>query len=1005
VFASTRTGRLVAAIGTVLLCFTVAAVMAQKPLDTSVPLTPAERAWLVAHPVIRLAPDPDFPPIEFIDASGKYQGIAADYAALMEHKLGIKFTVVPLNSWDEVLEKARSGEIDMLGAASESPQRAKYMTFTKPHIELPGVIIVRNDTSGSIKLDDLHGKKIAVVSGYIWQDLILNDYPDFELVRVADLKEGLQDVSFGRVDAMVANLATASWYIEREAITNLRVGGESGYFGRYAFATRKDWPELNSILQKALAGITAQEHHQILQRWVHLRPAPSPLSRTTLAIFAVVVVLLLTGAIAILAWNRSLKTQVKQRTLALEQQLEQRRTIEASLEQARIELEQRVIDRTSRLEESNQRLRQEINTRERIQEDLRRFKMTLDETLDCVFMFDARTLQFFYVNQGAVDQVGYSHDEMLEMHPYDIKPEFTEQQFRDFIAPFVEKQQASLTFETVHQHKNGSRIPVEIFLQYVAPENESARFVAIVRDVSDRKRIESQLNWNNRQIDIINRAQSAFISNSDPRAAFEMLLSGVLELSDSEYGFIGEVFYTEDGMPYLRTYAISNIAWDEATRNFYKEHAPQGMKFYNLDTLFGAALKSGEIVIANDPKNDSRSGGLPPGHPPLDTFLGIPLYASERMVGLVGVANRADGYNDRLVTSLTPFTNTCASLIGEHQFEQLRIAAEERIKQNEERMRAVLGNVLESIITTDPSGIIESVNHSTEVIFGYTEEEMVGKNVKMLMPEPDRSAHDQYLKTYHTTRKARILSKERELEGRRKDGTHFPLELSVMEISVGGRSSYVGVARDITERRQSNAALEHARSELQRANEKLRQQAQTDGLTGIANRRHFDAILDQELRRAKRAGDTHLSLMLCDIDSFKLYNDGYGHLAGDTCLQEISAVLSSTLNRADDLVARYGGEEFAIILPVTDAAGARSIAARLQQAVCDRNLPHKGSLIADRITLSIGVATLNPGEHVAAQKFIAMADSALYLAKKNGRNRVEQYSESARQFEELEITE
>jgi diguanylate cyclase (GGDEF)-like protein/PAS domain S-box-containing protein len=984
---NTRRGCWPAAINAACLWLVVTTAMAVEPVNTGVSLTPAERAWLAEHPVIRLAPDPDFPPIEFIDGDGNYQGIAADYAALVERKLGIKFTITRLQSWDEVLEKAQSREIDMFGAASKSPQRAKYMTFTQPHIQLPGVIIVRNDVAGELQLDDLQQKRVAVVSGYIWQDLLLNDFPDLQLRRVPDLKTGLNETSFGTVDALVANLAIASWYIQREGITNLRVAGESGYFGRYAFATRKDWPELNRILEKTLAAVTPEEHQQILQRWVAVDAGAPFLNRTSVIVIAGILALLL----AILAWNRALKSQVRQRTRDLEKQLEQRRKAEQALDQVNSELEQRVQDRTARLEDSNQQLRHEITERERIQDDLRRFQMTLDETLDCVFMFDDSELRFFYVNQGAVDQVGYSQDELLDMSPFDIKPDFTESQFRAFIAPFLEKRETAITFETVHQHRDGARIPVEIFLQYVAPENESPRFVAIVRDITDRKRIEAELNWNNRQVDIISQAQSAFITNSDPRAAFDTLLAGLLELAESEYGFVGEVLHTADNKPYLRTHSITNIAWDEATRRFYEEHAPKGMEFYNLDTLFGAALKTGETVIANDPESDSRSGGIPEGHPPLDAFLGIPLYAGRRMVGLAGIANRASGYDTELVESLKPFTSTCANLIAEYHNKQHRIAAEEQVKHNAERLRAVLDNVLESIITIDQRGIVQSVNPSTEQIFGYSPDEIIGQNVKMLMPEPHRSAHDQYLQNYHNTRQARIIGIGREVEGRHKDGTIFPLELSVTEISTAGQTLYVGVLRDITERKQQEVALLRTRAELQRANEKLHEQARTDALTCIANRRHFDETLDLEIRRAGRAADAPLSLILCDIDHFKLYNDTYGHIAGDKCLQQVAAVITTIFKRAGDVVARYGGEEFAVIMPATNAENAGIVAERLRQAVWDRAISHTGSRTVDRLTLSIGVATLSSGEAITAHKFTTMADEVLYMAKANGRNRVEHY--------------
>jgi PAS domain S-box-containing protein len=135
----------------------------------------------------------------------------------------------------------------------------------------------------------------------------------------------------------------------------------------------------------------------------------------------------------------------------------------------------------------NIRMREEIAARE---EALNRFKRTLDQTHDCVFMFDPESLRFFYVNQGACEQVGYSQDELLVMHPYDIKPGFPEPQFRALIAPLLRGETDSLGFETEHQHRDGHRVPVEILLQYVAPAGEPPRFVAIVRDITERHRVD-----------------------------------------------------------------------------------------------------------------------------------------------------------------------------------------------------------------------------------------------------------------------------------------------------------------------------------------------------------------------------------------------------------------------------------------------------------------------------------------------------------------------------------
>ena len=133
-------------------------------------------------------------------------------------------------------------------------------------------------------------------------------------------------------------------------------------------------------------------------------------------------------------------------------------------------------------------------SRSRAERVLSRFKTTLDKTLDCVFMFEPGSLRFFYVNQGALDQIGYSKEELMNMTPLDIKPEISEPEFRQMIEPIISGSQPSLNFETVHEHKNGSTIPVDIFLQYINPQGESPRFVAIVRDVSDRHETTRKLN-------------------------------------------------------------------------------------------------------------------------------------------------------------------------------------------------------------------------------------------------------------------------------------------------------------------------------------------------------------------------------------------------------------------------------------------------------------------------------------------------------------------------------
>ncbi len=175
--------------------------------------------------------------------------------------------------------------------------------------------------------------------------------------------------------------------------------------------------------------------------------------------------------------------------------------------------------------------------------------------------------------------------------------------------------------------------------------------------------------------------------------------------------------------------------------------------------------------------------------------------------------------------------------------------------------------------------------------------------------------------------------------------------------------------------------------ELKRKTDLLARMAQLDGLTGIANRRRFDQVLETEWRRGVRA-ESWLSLIMLDIDHFKSYNDLYGHPAGDHCLKQVAASLEASSTRPEDLAARYGGEEFAVLLPATDLAGALSVAERIRENVRNFAIEHAGSSISPLVTGSFGVASFVPTASRSPSQLIAAADGYLYAAKKQGRDRI-----------------
>lgn len=212
------------------------------------------------------------------------------------------------------------------------------------------------------------------------------------------------------------------------------------------------------------------------------------------------------------------------------------------------------------------------------------------------------------------------------------------------------------------------------------------------------------------------------------------------------------------------------------------------------------------------------------------------------------------------------------------------------------------------------------------------------------------------------------------------------LQYFVLTNLVGIGNGYVVEVRERRLYLQSRL-LELEKRQLNKLSERLVQLAREDGLTGLANRRHFNDSFLLEWERGRR--ERHpVALLFADVDHFKAYNDNHGHLEGDRALVTIAGVLRSVATRPGDLAARYGGEEFVLLLPNTDSAGAAEVARQLLAAVDEKALPHKASSVGSHVTVSIGVASVVPDVHLAPAQLIDRADAALYEAKGAGRHRV-----------------
>ena len=308
---------------------------------------------------------------------------------------------------------------------------------------------------------------------------------------------------------------------------------------------------------------------------------------------------------------------------------------------------------------------------------------------------------------------------------------------------------------------------------------------------------ESSLQQQQQLSEVIARAQSQFIREPDRRKAFDGLLADILILTDSEYGFIGEVLRTPQGAPYLKTYAITNIAWNDATRAFYEANAPQGLEFSNLNTLFGEVLTSGKPVIANDPYHDPRRGGLPDGHPALNAFLGIPVHHGDALVAMVGISNRPGGYDQALVDFLRPLLVTLGQLVDAMRIQQQHQASQKALDQ----FKSTLDRTLDCVFMFDGTSLLFFyVNEGALRQVGYSRDELLAMHPYDIKPDISEAQFHALI--------APLLAGEKdaltfETVHQHKNGRRVPVEIFLQYIAPEDEPSrFVAVVRDLTERKR-----------------------------------------------------------------------------------------------------------------------------------------------------------------------------------------------------------
>ena len=308
-------------------------------------------------------------------------------------------------------------------------------------------------------------------------------------------------------------------------------------------------------------------------------------------------------------------------------------------------------------------------------------------------------------------------------------------------------------------------------------------------------------------------------------------------------------------------------------------------------------------------------------------------------------------------------------LAFEHMRHEVRVR-QDSLNTRELRLHTILDNTAEGIITFDERGMIEGFNQSSEKLFGWVEDEVIGTSIALLISPEARENRDGYIEHFMRAEIQRLIGHEGEVAGRHKDGSSFPMAIKISGMRLENRQKYIAMVSDIGERK---ALMEN-----------LRQLAEHDGLTGLYNRSYFQGEMERVVERVHRSEVANCALLYIDLDHFKYVNDTLGHAAGDKLLIEVAHILTRRA-RKSDLVVRLGGDEFTVLMYDTKLEQVEKVADSFRRQLADFNFIYEGQSVT--IGCSIGVAVIEPSAQSPAE-IMSRADLACHIAKRAGRNQV-----------------
>ncbi|MBO0369403.1 EAL domain-containing protein [Pseudomonas putida] len=946
-------------------------------------LTEDEQAWLSAHPQLRLGVDASWPPFEFRDQEGLYQGLAADYSNVIQERLGVTLKPTEPKTWGEVLELARNNQLDLLPGVMSTPERQNYLSFTRPYLDFPIVILAHEGGPQPRTLKDLYGLKIAVVENYAPHELLRTHHPDLNLVALPNVSSALQALATDEVDAVVGDLASSIWSLRELKLDGLYVSGETPYRYQLAMGVPRDNKQLVAILDKVIADMSSDEVNDIQQRWVGNVVDQRSFWHDMLLYGLPTVVLLMLVLAAVIRINRRLSSEISRR-IALEQEL--------------------------RSSEYHYR--------------------SLVESLSAVaWEADANDFTYSYVSPHAEDLLGYSLGDWLRpgfwssiVHPEDalwakaycdsetaagrdhsldyrvIRADGHTLWVRDIVSMIEQGQRSvmrglmidiSETKRTEHALRLSEQKFASVFQQ--CPD------ILLIARHSDgcllevNEAFEEQIGLGPNQI--IGRTATELglwgVSGSGPSVLERLHLGGIRNLEMSFRRSNGELFtgltsaetFDLDGTPAL-VVAVRDISQLKETQQRLQISEEKFAKAFHAspDGLLLSRQSDGLLLEVNEGFCRLTGYNLDPRLDQTSLDLGIWVDLNERKLLLSKLKKdgfvrdfschirRSDGQIRLCELSARPLPIAGADCM----LTIARDITERHLMQEKLQLAAtVFENTAEGVLITDTDQRITAVNRAFSEITGYSEIEALGQTPRLLASGQHDSAF--YVAMWHQ------LTAEGHWQGeifnKRKNSELYPSWLTISAVRNSEReiTHFVAVFADIS-------SLKHAQA-------KLDYQAHHDPLTGLPNRALFENRLHAALQ-CSQVSNRQGAVLFLDLDRFKHINDSLGHPVGDLLLKGIAQRLKEQV-RDVDTVARLGGDEFIILLPgLHKPSDASAIANKLLACF---SAPFQAGEHEFFTSASIGIS-LYPQDGSDVASLIRNADAAMYRSKAKGRNRVEAYT-------------